>query len=343
MSLKSFLYPLDLTGSLLSNRITEKHVIGTTQYRAFALRGGAFFTHNLSLMVNGHPDPLVRGEDYECVFYFDKIAKMTNGLEICGVIVITNPALGTDVTVIANIVGGPMSAAADLIAKAIEDLKIDNRNVYWQDIIDKDDLWQPPAHLHDLGDTFGFEYIISILSQIKDAILIGDHTAIEQLVDRLNALEQSLRASQTVHNTSYGNPHKVTNDQVNAYSKESTDMMIQIVNQALAVVNTQIADKQQQISSNDSDIVALISSLQTHATVVGQVTAENLRLNQLIADANNRITAQNDRIVVLSNQISAFTSTIVTINNRIDSSIVEIANIKTKNIAQDQRLDVLEP
>lgn len=342
MAINQFIYPLDLTGERTSNRIEEKHVIGTDRYRAFSLKGGPFYTNNLVVKVSGKGAPLKRGVDYECVFYYENIARMTSGLEVCGVIVIHNTKVSNDITVEANVVGGPYSASASAIKDAIDQLELDNRNIYWANVIAKPDLFQPTPHLHDLGDIYGFEFIIDLLGAIRDAILVGDNAKMGQIRDHLDNVIAQFNAKIKAHLDDKSNPHKVTAAQVNAYTKEAIDQMIVAINKSLA-------DQSKRMNGIDTDISNLVKDLRAYSDAlvaynkrVGSVETKQGRLNSDIAAINDAIQAIVRSITAINGEIAQLKSVDAAHQQSISKNANDIATIKQKDAQQDQRLSSIE-
>jgi hypothetical protein len=342
MALKQFIYPLDLSGTRTSNRVTELHTIGVDRYRAFALKTGPFYTKDLVVRENGKTTPLKRGLDYECVFYYENIGRMTAGLEVCGVIVVHNTNIGTDLSVEVNIVGGPYAASAEAIQDAINQLELDNRNVYWANVIQKPDLFQPTPHLHDLGDIFGFEFIIDLLGAIRDAILVGDNAKMEQLRDHLDEIVRQFNQSLQTHLNDKSNPHKVTSDQVNAYSKEAIDQMVLLINQALSQHASRMDGIDQDINQLARDLQAFVDALTAYNQRVSVVEGKQSRLSSDIAAINDAIQAINEDLTRVWAEINALKETDIAHQQAINKNAQDIALIKQKDAQQDQRLNALE-
>ena len=109
----------------------------------------------------------------------------------------------------------------EAITQAIANLEIDARTVAWGDILAKPDYFPPLRHLHDIGDIYGFEYIVNAIEDLRNAVLNGDtasHSAIirriddlrnwvnQRLVDNIAILEEHIRDA--------SNPHAVNKNQV---------------------------------------------------------------------------------------------------------------------------------
>ena len=341
MALKKFVYPLDLTGTRASNRVEENHTLGTQEYRAFALKNGPFYTKDLTIRERNSGKLLKRGDDYECVFFYEDLSALTPGMEICGVIVVHNTAVSEDVVVTANIAGGPFAHSAQVISDAIDALEINNKNTYWKNVIDKPDLFQPTPHFHDFADIYGMEFLIDVLGHIRDTLLIGGNAQFEQVRARLDALENALRQTIQAHLEDYTNPHKVTAEQVNCYDKERIDQFIQALNVALGDLEPRFRSIINSISDVNLRIDGLVQAMNNNDTQL-QANEQSLsRVHLHIADVNTAIDLIRDNIVTINNEILGLKQRDEELTDLIDKNIADISKEKTRNDTQDGQIQNL--
>jgi hypothetical protein len=222
-------YPLDLTGAASSNLITgELHTVNVSSQPAFVLNYGPFYTTGLVVTRMDTGAVLTPGSigstggQYVATQLFVDMTLRT-GLEICSVIVITDTTLPNDLelSVTYQVLGGPYSASVDAIQQLIDALNLSDKPVLWADILGKPVLFPPAPHLHDLGDIYGFEYLVAALERITQAIYVGDDaqlTAVYAYIDhQIAGLQSSVSANSaalTAHLADYSNPHRVTAAQV---------------------------------------------------------------------------------------------------------------------------------
>ena len=343
MSIRKILYPLDFSGTATSNRIEgELRTIGTDRYRAFTLNFAPFYTSNLTIKERGKTKLLVRGTDYECLYFYPELTKLAAGKEICGVVVITNANIGTELVVGYNTVGGHYAHSADVIQMAIEALELDNRNVYWQDVIDKPDLFQPTPHLHDIGDVYGLEFHIDVLVAIRDAILIGDNEVHQQIYDRIDDIVNQLTTQLNAHRSDYYNPHKTTAHQVNAYTREEVDAQIQSIMEDLAdleprfqAITTKFTETTQHFSAIESALLALTDR-------VGVVELEHSKFYTLLSTINQTLDQHQSLIDDLEAEIVRLDGVDSNLQTQINALKTRATNIENKNVEQDDRLDDIE-
>lgn len=222
-------YPLDLTGQAASNLITgEVHAVNVNAQPAFVTNYGPFYTTGLvvtRLDTGQVLTPGTVGSTNGQYVATQLLVDMTlrTGQEICSVIVLTDKTLPANlqVSVTYQVLGGAYSGSVDAIQQLIDALNLNNQPVLWADILGKPVLFPPAPHLHDLGDIYGFEYLVAVLERIVQAIYVGDDaqlTAIYQYIDhQIAGLQSSISANSaalTAHLADYNNPHRTTSAQV---------------------------------------------------------------------------------------------------------------------------------
>lgn len=318
MTIKKLLYPVDFTGEAQTNRISgELHTIGKDRYRAFALNYGYFYSDNIRIVERGKTKPLTPGVDFKCLYFARDISKMAKGKEVCGVVLIINEAVGTELEVSYNLVGGHYANYASAIAEAIVLLELDNRNVYWKDILLKPDLFQPAPHAHDIGDVYGLEFLIDTLTQLINAILIGDNAVHQEILNALDKLRVDLTNAHVAHLADKNNPHGTTADQVNAYAKEAIDAY-------LAAIAKRFDDLEPRFQSILNSINTIIARLAGHD---GQLKGQSDRIGQAELDVSR-----------LFSQAGGAASDIEVINGRIDSILAVIETMKQKDTSLEQMI-----
>lgn len=216
-----FKYPLDLTGDAPTNLIiNEPHTLGSDAKRAFVPNCGPFYTDSVKIVDAVSGEPLTPVTQYKILQPYQE-ASIRTGLDVASVIWINDKTVSTEVLVTYQVVGGEFSWSVYALQEMIDNLDLDNREVAWNDIIGKPALYPPTPHLHDLGDTYGWEYIGQQLEGIRDAILTGDAAAhdelrqqFEYLIDQLKNQNQKIADDLQEHIDDMDNPHNTTKGQV---------------------------------------------------------------------------------------------------------------------------------
>ena len=213
--------PLDLSGVAATNKVVaELHTVAATGTRAFVTTRGPFYTSGLVVRDSTTGIELVPDVDWRPVHMFLE-ASLRCGQEICSVILILPTCNATEIETDYQAIGGEYSTSVSSIEQLLESLDLDNRTINWGDLIGVPEYFPPTAHLHDIGDVYGFEYVVAVLEQIRRAILLGDQAAFDELRQYIDTQDNVLRGlvtsldslmSEHVNNTT--NPHKVDKNQV---------------------------------------------------------------------------------------------------------------------------------
>ena len=230
MPINPIRYPLDLTGTSRDNLVlNELHTLKPTRVRAVALQNGAFYTASVVIRDVATARVLVAGQDYE----FDNLYQMASEhakAEVAAIIVITNTEVSNTISVDYQCIGGLYGYSTTAIMQQIEDLQLDNRKVEWGNIYNKPAVYPPAKHLHDIGDVYGFEYLVQAIQQLRHAIMVGDEGSHENIYkyiektigstsERVRELENALRR----HIEDKDNPHEVTAGKIGVYTKKEID------------------------------------------------------------------------------------------------------------------------
>lgn len=220
-----FKYPLDTTGRNPNNLVNgEEHDIGVIlpgrRSRIFVPTYGPFYTEGMVIRVRSTGQVLQPRIHYIATEFYQAAAKRT-GMEVCTAIVITDSLVPSDLVISYQVVGGEFQLSTSVLQNAIDRLEIDKRPVKWGDIIGLPEAFPPSDHLHDIGDVYGFEYLIPPLEGIEQAILTGS-TAMQDFimqwvnvrVDEMNLRVDATRELTNEHIDDRDNPHDVTKSQV---------------------------------------------------------------------------------------------------------------------------------
>lgn len=182
-------YPLDPTGISPDNLVQgEVHQMVRRNVRAIATQYGAFFTASMKVVDTSTNQELVRGQQYQAVEMYELPTKRY-GKEVCAIILITDTTVSDEVSLQYQAVGGEFSSSATAILQMIEALELDDRPLAWSSIVDLPSEFPPSHHLHDIGDTYGWEFVTHALERVRQAIVLGDtlsHDAIYRYIDAVN-------------------------------------------------------------------------------------------------------------------------------------------------------------
>lgn len=185
-------FPVDLTGVNSTNLVQgEVRTLPSRTVRAVAPYHGGFFTESVHVFDTANSQELVKNTDYYCTEMYSVPTKRS-GKTVCSVIVVTNQAVSNNISINYQAVGGEYSSSSKAITDILNDLALDDRPASWPDIIAKPNTYPASEHLHDIGDIYGFEYVVFELQRIKRAIEMGDNIGREQLLIYIDNLMLNL-------------------------------------------------------------------------------------------------------------------------------------------------------
>lgn len=180
-------YRLDPTGVNPDNFVNgEVKTLATTQIRAIAPTYGPFFTETVAVFDHGNGRVLVRGVDYKIVDLL-QTATLRFGKEIAQVILIINPAVGSQARVNYQVLGGEYQSSSESLINLYESFLADGRPVDWTEVLNKPTQYTPTLHRHFLEDIYGYEPVVVALERIRNAIVLSDVPAFEALIDWVKA------------------------------------------------------------------------------------------------------------------------------------------------------------
>lgn len=210
-------YPLDLTGVNPTNLVEDEiHRTGEQHRRAFVLNYGPFFTESLVVKdLSGRV--LVPHDDYYVLHPYERAQGLT-GKEVANVIYVHNREIADpSIMVTAQYIGGEMNWSAATLQDMLDQIIFEDREVLWGDIIGVPEVFNPAPHMHDIGDTYGWEYIGYQLEQLRIAVLQGDEHSHLDILNKIRLMAETVAANENRlnrHVDDTNNPHGVTKHDV---------------------------------------------------------------------------------------------------------------------------------
>lgn len=192
-------YVLDPTGIDPNNYVnSEPHILPDGLFvRAVAPTYGAFFTESVKVYDAATNTLLTRGTQYTCTELLDLVTQ-AYAKEICYLILINDRAVSSNIRISYQALGGPYTRSADAIVNIYNNFKDDNRPMSWPSIVNKPNVFPPGPHLHDIGDVYGFEYLVFACERIRNAILLSDVPGYEKVLtyvtDQIRLFKQTIES-----------------------------------------------------------------------------------------------------------------------------------------------------
>lgn len=219
-------YPLDKSGTSPTNKVVgEIREINGSRERAFVPYAGPFYADTMKIINADTGKELVPVDDYILCQPFQQ-ASLRTGLDVeCVVWLKTETPIRVQLAY--QVVGGEYSWSIDALVQMINEIDLDGRPVQWGAIIGKPTAYPPAPHIHDIGDTYGWEYVTFQLEGIRNAILVGDEASHDELRQQMQAIRDGLQEEidaldgrLTGHVNDFNNPHRTTKAQVGLGSVE---------------------------------------------------------------------------------------------------------------------------
>lgn len=166
-------YPFDNTAEAATNRINPE-VIAITDAgsRLFVPSAGFFFGKNFRI-VDQLGVALQPGTEFK-LLNLEKDATIATGRDVYSVVQVIK-ASATQVTLDYQCVGGTYSDTANSIRQLLASLPANSLNaVYWGQILNRPVQFPPAAHMHHAADWYGLGEVVTLLDEIRQAILVGD-------------------------------------------------------------------------------------------------------------------------------------------------------------------------
>lgn len=192
--MSDFLYPLDTTGSALSNRVrgefqTLSPPTQSDNFHFIIPKSGPYYRDTMKVRHVSTNRLLVRGIDWEAGHYFHSASYETESVKggIYQSILFLDRSLSGQVHLEEYFVlGGEWSLNEDKILEILSNRLVDPRSVTYEQVSGKPEVFPPIEHMHPAGDLVGMREQTEATYQISAAI--RDQT--EELPGKLQLILQ---------------------------------------------------------------------------------------------------------------------------------------------------------
>lgn len=340
----STVYPLDITGVLPANLITnEEQPISAVNYKDFAFlipRFAPFYATSMQITyrdLNGNVRPMVEGVDFLFAMPFVGASRAT-ALPIYGGVQFMDLSLNGTITFTRyQTLGGNYTLDQTTLTAIMVDLIYNPRVTTWEQIANVPDVFPPVPHAWDLIDLVGMKEVDASLRAIVEAIL------------------KSINNGQNDHFTNYFNPHQVDKGDVDlalvenyppatlSQAIEGTSatayMTPMVANLALSTLLVPIVTDVASLSVNVSDLNARMSTAETNITglstsLVSLSTSASTTAVSLSTGLASAITLLQTADAGLQTQVTSLSTALVTVNNKVTS--ISTAQGVTNSAVQSQ-------
>lgn len=179
-------YPLDITGRDPNNLIKgETHKLKDMRFRAISPYYGAFFGDSVKVHDIINNRTLVRNKDYVTAEVLIDKTELT-GQAVNGIILIINRHVGEDIKIDYQCLGGDTFRNNQSLENLLKVEHDDEVSYSYLDINKKPKKFQPSFHKHNVAEIFGFDYIVYLLENIRNAIIWKKIDLLRDLIDRMD-------------------------------------------------------------------------------------------------------------------------------------------------------------
>lgn len=199
-------YPLDLNATLSGNYVqNQPHTISAPEDRLIILSGGAFYTKDLVVKDATTNQVLVPIVDYRAL-QLNAEATQASGKEVNSLLYISKTGV-TSVSVSCRYVGGDYQNLNAQILNAINDMPSNQLGgIPWGSLIGVPNAFPPAQHYHLPDDWVGYDTMISLLEQIRQAVIHGNEPglqALTQYIEGLIAVEKPIQTHESADGVNY--------------------------------------------------------------------------------------------------------------------------------------------
>lgn len=174
-------YDYDPTGLNPTNLVVNELHNVSLNARAFVVNYGPFFEQGLIVKSGVDGTPLTPILDYSVAVIYEN-ATLATGKAVFCFIVINNLSL-TSVSVTYQTIGGEYAFYTTPMADLLETISLDDRPVEWGSLLGLPSGFTPAPHMHPASQIYNWGGFISKLEEIRQAILLGDQPAMDELRD----------------------------------------------------------------------------------------------------------------------------------------------------------------
>lgn len=323
----TYRYPLDITGLLPSNRVSQTRTLNMTTKmgdKFFIPADAPFFAEGCEIIKVGTPTPLVRGIDYELIFNYPDIFEITEK-NVYGGVKFKNRAITGQVRITMQVLGGEFLQPVQNTLETVARNKTNVNTATWGELAGVPAGFPVQNHTMTSDDMVGYGEINTTLRDIA-ALLAGqmsggggggDGTA-------LALIRSHISNPTNAHAKSAVGLANVPNYAMSTYDEADLGVNNRFTSPALVkyLINkyggtTSIESLQQQITIINRDVVLLQQGLQTNDIKVSQ-------LNVQVQDLSQRFESLRSEFANVLIYINDLGASIENIQNLVQTTKVQV-------------------
>lgn len=262
----TFNYSLDLTGIDPSNKITQEAVTiaSTKKYRSVTPQYAPYFYESIVIQDASTLRTLVKDIEYRGAD-IASMATADSGKDVYRTIIILNPQVPSNILITYQTVGDKYVQDYSGIQNLVDNLLSDTRPLEWNNVLGKPLEFDPTMHLHSAGDVVGFEFVVSSLEAVKNAILMGDQLQSDAILAYIDQRLADLMSLINL-NTSDVTYNAMLSAQSAKNTADSTTVAVSSRIQDIAALQTAVNDLSALVDMYDEQAALARSSVSSYLT-----------------------------------------------------------------------------
>lgn len=349
----TYRYPLDILGTNPGNRVSQTRTLNMTTKmgdKFFIPADAPFFAEDCEVYKEGVATPLVRGIDYELIFNFPDIFKVTEK-NIYGGVKFKNRNISGRVRIVMQVLGGPFLQPVQNTLETIARNKTNVNTATWGELAGVPAGFPVLDHTMISDDEIGYGEINTTLRDIA-ALLAGmtggggggDGTALalirSHMANPTNAHPKSAVglanvpnfAMATYEESDLGVNNRLTSPALVKYliGKYSGLSAIDSINQQIAVITRDVRTLQQGLQENDVKVANLDQTVKTLSNQFESVRQEFANILIYINDLGGSIENIQNLIQDTKLQVEEALTRVAEMESVVNQIKTENENISTE-------------
>lgn len=196
----TYTYPFDPTGLLATNKVVETQSITPPNgfdYYFIIPAAAPFFAAGFKIYHIDSQRYLELGVDYHLTHRFHSASKLTSK-SIYGSISFLDKGIAGSVRLEYQTVGDKWVLSTNKITQLLENLIVNPRIIYWEQVSEYPAAFPPIDHIWDVANLKGMEDVVDAVDRITNAVLSSD----------------GLQTVSELHINNYNNPHQTNKNQI---------------------------------------------------------------------------------------------------------------------------------
>lgn len=227
MANKTFTYPYDPSGLLLSNKVVEEsHTITPANgkdFRFIVPKAAPYFVRSVKLFHAATGKEMIRGTDWVPGHAFQAATKTQPYVEIAGSLLILNNSLsGTFTLKEYQTLGGEYTIDETTALEILANTLLDPRLTTWDKVIDAPLIYDALTHLHHVSTSIGYGDMVTALQNLVTVFTLEASKLNDRITAHLNdALNPHSTSAESVQLARFLNVYRSSLDEVIAGKNNS--------------------------------------------------------------------------------------------------------------------------